>query len=330
MAIEAKAGFLNRIEQAIAENVTAAAMPKILAKIADLMELYEIRERPQEETTGPDCDMLKAFLDAMRVKGLSKKTLYRYEYVIGKLLKDVQVSCRQITVHHLRDWLAKEQARGLALSTLDGDRQVFSTFFGWLYREGLIERSPTLNLAPIKVPKKKKKIFTDVELDRLHRAAAGDLRDTAIISFLESSACRVSELCELNKDCVDLERGEVIVHGKGDKERLVMLSEVAVDQLRTYLKSRRDWNEALFLSEKKEKRLEPGGVRVMLNRVAALAGVEHVHPHKFRRTWATNAARYGMPIHQISALLGHEKIDTTMKYVILNDNDLRNSYRKYA
>ena len=141
MAIEAKAGFLNRIEQAIAENVTAAAMPQILAKIADLMELYEIRERPQEETTGPDCDMLKAFLDAMRVKGLSKKTLYRYEYVIGKLLKDVQVSCRQITVHHLRDWLAKEQARGLALSTLDGDRQVFSTFFGWLYREGLIERT---------------------------------------------------------------------------------------------------------------------------------------------------------------------------------------------
>ena len=330
MAIEAKAGFLNRIEQGIAGDVTAAAMPRILAKIADLMELYDMTERPREETDERENDMLGAYLDAMRIKGLSKKTLWRYEYIMKRVLKDLKVGCRQVTVYHLRDWLTKEQKRGIAPSTLEGFRQIFSAYFGWLYREGLIVRSPTTNLAPIKVPKKKKKIFSQVELDRLHRAANGSLRDAAIISFLESSACRVSELCELNKDCVDLERGEVIVHGKGDKERMVMLSDVAVYQLRLYLKDRHDWNEALFLSEKKEQRLEPGGIRVMLNRVAAKAGVENVHPHKFRRTWATNAARHGMPIHQISALLGHEKIDTTMRYVILNDNDLRNSYRKYA
>ena len=330
MAIEAKAGFLNQIEQGIAGDVTAAAMPRILAKIADLMELYDMTERPREETDERENDMLGAYLDAMRIKGLSKKTLWRYEYIMKRVLKDLKVGCRQVTVYHLRDWLTKEQKRGIAPSTLEGFRQIFSAFFGWLYREGLIVRSPTTNLAPIKVPKKKKKIFSQVELDRLHRAANGSLRDAAIISFLESSACRVSELCELNKDCVDLERGEVIVHGKGDKERMVMLSDVAVYQLRLYLKERKDWNEALFLSEKKEQRLEPGGIRVMLNRVAAKAGVENVHPHKFRRTWATNAARHGMPIHEISALLGHEKIDTTMRYVILNDNDLRNSYRKYA
>ena len=330
MAMGAKAGFLNRIETAIASEVTAAAMPRIMAKIADLMELYEMTERPQEEADGREDDMLGAFLDAMRVRGLSKKTIRQYSYILGRLFKDVKVSCRQITVYHLRDWLAKEQARGLSLSTLDGNRQIFSTFFGWLYREGLIERSPTQNLAPIKVPKKKKKIFTPVELEKLHRAAAGNIRDLAIISFLESSACRVSELCELNKEDIDLERGEVVVHGKGDKERLVMLSDVAVDQLRQYLKGRRDWVPALFLSERGEKRMEPGGIRTMLNRVARAAGVEHVHPHKFRRTWATNAARHGMPIHEISVMLGHEKVDTTMKYVILNDNDLRNSYRKYA
>ena len=331
MAIEAKAGFLNRVEQAISGEVTAAAMPRILARIADLMQMYEISERLREDADEETDDMLKAFLDAMRVKGLSPKTIRRYEYILGRMLKDVKVSCRQITVYHLRDWLAREQRRGLNASTLDGFRQIFSAYFGWLFREGLIERSPTINLAPIKVPKKKRKVFTPVELDKLHKAVFGNIRDMAIISFLESSACRVSELCELNKEDLDLERGEVVVHGKGDKERLVLLSDVAVYHLRLYLKERKDWNEALFVSEKNaERRLTPDGIRVMLKRVGRRAGVENVHPHKFRRTWATNAARHGMPIHEISAILGHEKVDTTMKYVILNDNDLRNSYRKYA
>lgn len=329
MAMDAKAGLLNRLEKLIGGDVTAEAMPRILIKAADLLAEYDVRELPAPERDDGEDDLLACYMAAMEVKGLSRKTIYQYGYVMRRMLRDVKVRCRNVTVYHLRSWLAGEQRRGISLVTLKGYRQVFTAFFGWLYREGLLDKNPAINLDPIRVPKKKKKIFSQVELYRLRKAATESPRDLAIISFLESSACRVSEMCGLDVEDVDLERGEVVVRGKGNKERTVMLSEIAVEHLRMYLMDRPVQAGPLFLCDR-GRRLEPGGVRYILNQVAGRAGVKGVHPHKFRRTWATNACRHGMPIQEVCMLLGHERIETTMQYVVLNIEDLKNSYRKYA
>lgn len=326
MALEAKASFLEELRRRLEAEVTAAELPRILAGAADVLAGYEMQE-VSRETQEAD-DLLEQYLMALKIEGLSQKTIDRYEYVIKQMLKAVGVPCRKITIYHLRSYLAKEQARGIADSTMEGKRQVFTAFFNWLQRESLIERNPTANLGVIKCAKKKKQTFTEVEIEKLHQAC-DCVRDRAIIAFLGSTGCRVSEMTELNMNDVDLEKLEVVVHGKGKKERLVYLSPVAGMLIKEYMEERTDCCPALFAG-RREIRLSPDGVRTMLNRVADRAGVEHVHPHKFRRTLATGLERHGMQIQKIAAILGHEKLDTTMRYVVLNNDDIKNDYRRLA
>ena len=154
-------------------------------------------------------------------------------------------------------------------------------------------------------------------------------RDRAIIAFLASTGCRVSELTGLDRDMVDLDGLECVVHGKGNKERRVYLDGVTGMLIRAYLAERQDFNPALFVNRYHD-RLKADGVREMLTRLEKETGVEHVHPHKFRRTLATNMARKGMPVQEIARILGHDKIDTTMQYVMLDDDDIKYRYRKFA
>ena len=121
----------------------------------------------------------------------------------------------------------------------------------------------------------------------------------------------------------------VTVLGKGNKERVAYLDSVALMLLQRYLATRQDAHNALFVGQRGE-RLQPGGVRYMLKQLAKKTGVQNVHPHRFRRTLATNLIVHGMPIQEVAAVLGHDKIDTTMRYVFMEKSSVKNSYRKYA
>lgn len=120
-----------------------------------------------------------------------------------------------------------------------------------------------------------------------------------------------------------------IVYGKGAKERVVYIKDVAAMYLKKYLSQHIDNYPALFIG-KGTQRITPHGVRTMVCTVASKSGVTHVHPHKFRRTLATSLIAHGMLIQEVAAILGHDKLDTTMKYVYLNKEDIHNSYRKFA
>ena len=326
MAIDAKISFINQIETGLATEVTLDAMNRVMRIVADTLEGYEMRET--FETEDREDDLFNSFISALRVQGRSEKTIERYKFVITRLLDAVKLPIRRITVYHIRAYITAEKDRGIADSTLEGLRQVFSSFFGWLHREGLIERNPVSNIGTIKCPKKQKGVFTDDEIHRLMMNCTTG-RNRAIIAFLRSTGCRISELTELNRNAIDLNAGECIVRGKGDKERVVFLDDVAKMYLRQYLSTRRDFLEPLFIGYRME-RLQPGGIRIMLNEVAERAGVEHVHPHKFRRTLATNLARRGMPIQEIAAILGHDKIETTMEYIVMQKDDIKQAHRRYG
>ena len=327
MAIEAKVDFMNRLESRLADELTAAAMAKTLAAVAEVMDHYQITAAETDEADFGD-DLLEAFTDAMKVQGRTQKTIDRYVYVIRRMMDFVKVPTRRITVYHLRGYLSAEKERGISEQTLEGCREVFSAYFNWLQREDLIQKNPTANLGVIKVPIVTKKTYSEVDFEKLNQECRS-IRDRAIIHFLSSTGCRISEMTGLNRDQVDLKAMECIVHGKGNKERTVYLDEVAGMLLGQYLETRKDSEPALFIG-RGNRRLLPGGVRAMLKKLGIAAEVDHVHPHKFRRTLATNMARHGMPVQEVAAILGHEKIDTTMKYVVLNKDDIKSSYRRYA
>ena len=324
MAIEAKESFLRQIEKSLSTVTTADTMAKTLSIIADVMDGFDMREITIEDEQD---DMLECFLEAMDVQSRSKKTIAHYRGVLRRFLTDAKVPARRVTVYHLRSYLAKMKADGRKDSTLAHCREVFSSFFGWLFREGLIEKNPVTNLGTIKVAKEEKKIFTDIDMEKM-RQNCSCLRDRAIISFLASTGCRVAELVDLDTETVDLDSLECIVHGKGNKERTVYMDTVTAMYLRNYLSTRKDKSEALFVN-RYGRRFETGGIREMLKRLEAASGVDHVHPHKFRRTLATNMAKRGMPIQTIAAILGHEKIETTMRYIVLNKEDVKLKYKQY-
>lgn len=326
MSAEARASFLDQLKTKLSSEVTVDQMKRVLAAASGVMMNFDISEIPSGDLSRDD--LLDQYVAALKVQSRSAKTIDRYTYVLERMIKSVGVPCGRITVHHLRAYLAGEKERGIGDSTLEGIRQIFSAFFNWLQRESLIDKNPCANLGPIKCAKKKKQVYSDVDIEKLNQNCSC-VRDRAIISFLGSSGCRISEVIELNRDAVDLDKLECVVHGKGDKERRVYMSPVAGMLIRDYLNGRKDENPALFVGRRGE-RLQPGGVRCMLNRVAEAAGVEHVHPHKFRRTLATRLTRHGMPIQDVAAILGHDKLDTTMQYVVMADEDVKIAYRRYT
>ena len=326
MAIDAKISFLNQTEKRLAAILTAEQLPQVLSAVSDIMEGYEIRETAFAEENRDD--LLDCYIDALQVQGRSERTLWRYKYVITRMLKTVGVPTRRITVYHLRNYLATLQKNGCKDSTAESERQVLSAYFNWLQREALIERNPTANLGAIKCAKRKKQIFSAVDMEKM-KAACKCERDRAIIAFLAATGCRIGETTELNRDDIDFNSLECVVRGKGNKERTVYLNAVAAMQLKAYFASRTDDNPALFAG-KGGTRLMPNGVRVMMRELEKRSGVDHIHPHKFRRTLATELSRHGMPIQEIAKILGHEKIDTTLKYVMINEDDIKQSYKRFA
>ena len=332
MAIDAKVNFLRDVEQAAAETIPQARLQQMLVFISDVLEGYDMRACDRWDGEAKD-DMFECFLASMRVQGRSQGTIDRYKRTIRIFMEQAKVPTRKVNVYHIRTWLAAEKDRGLMDSTVEGYRQVLSSYFGWLFKEGLIERNPMGNVGAIKVPKRQKETFSDVEMSKM-MAACRTLREKAILSFLSSTGCRVSEMVSLDRDQIDLRNQEAVVYGKGNKERTVYFDSVTANLLERYMKRRKDGLDAVFIGQgvgrNKPDRLQPNGVRVLLKKIGKRANVAHVHPHKFRRTMATELARHGMPIQTVSHLLGHEDISTTMEYVMQRPEDVKIEYRRFA
>ena len=329
MSIASRTQLMRDLSTVIGHYVSADTMDEIMAALSEKIGRFSIDL--EEAPSGSDSeteDLLKAFLSAKEVEGRSAKTIKRYEYICRKALGKMGVPLRDVSVFHLRKYLADEKARGLSDCTLDGNRECLSSLFGWLHKEGLLNRNPTANLGSIKVQKKVRKPYSQSDIEKLKEHCTSS-RDKAIICLLMSTGCRIGEVCGLNRDALDFSSKEVTVLGKGNKERTVFLDDVTVMVLDRYLSERKDDSPALFTG-KATDRLTPGGVRFMLRNLAEKAGVENAHPHRFRRTLASNLIDHGMDIQNVAQILGHERLDTTMKYIYTSKGELKNQYRKYA
>ena len=275
-------------------------------------------------------DALESFLTAKRIEGCSEKTLSYYQKTIEAMLSNIGKTAQQITTDDLRQYLTMYQVqRGSSKVTIDNIRRILSSFFSWLEDENHILKSPARRIKKIRSKRTVKSVYSDEELIALTDACSCK-RDLAIINLLSSTGMRIGELVSLNREDVDLNRRECIVLGKGNKERVVYFDATTKLHLNNYLQERSDNVAALFCSlTKPSSRLQVSGVELRLRSLGTKAGVKHVHPHKFRRTLATKAIGKGMPIEQVQKLLGHQKIDTTLMYAMVDQDNVRDSHRRY-
>ena len=230
---------------------------------------------------------------------------------------------RSISIHYII-WRLRSKV------SIDNIRRNLSSFFSWLEEENYILKSPMKRIHKIKTDKVIKETLSDESLECL-RDSCDNLRDLAIIDLLASTGMRVGELVNINIEDIDFENRECVVFGKGNKERPVYFDARTKIHLKNYLKSRTDDNPALFVSlDKPFNRLQISGVEIRLRNLGRRLGIHRVHPHKFRRTVATRAIDKGMPIEQVQSLLGHSQIDTTMHYAMVNQNNVKESHRKFV
>ena len=270
------------------------------------------------------------FLSAKQVEGCSERSVNYYSSTLDNLIKNLEKPFNQIETEDLRIYLSEYQKKNDASKqTIDNIRRILSSFFTWLEDEDYILKSPVRRIHKIKTMKQVKETYSDEALERL-RDNCKTIRDLALIDMLASTGMRVGELVKLNRVDVDFVNRECVVLGKGSKERVVYFDARTKLHLQNYLNSRTDENEALFVSLlEPHNRLEIAGVEIMLRKLGRSLEINKVHPHKFRRTLATRAIDKGMPIEQVQKLLGHQKIDTTMEYAIVDQQNVKNSHKKY-
>ena len=277
-----------------------------------------------------DDDFLKIYLSAKKVEGCSEKTLGYYRATIQNTILVVDKPVKQITTDDLRLYLDNYQRNGrTGKVTIDNIRRVLSSFFSWLENEDYILKSPVRRIHKVRTGKTVKETYSDESLE-IMRDFAGNIRDLALIDLLSSTGMRVGELVKLTRNDIDFENRECIVFGKGDKERKVYFDARTKIHLQRYLSKRKDENPALFVTLLAPfNRLKISGVEIRLRELGRKLNIPRVHPHKFRRTLATVAIDKGMPIEQVQHLLGHQNIDTTMQYAMVNQTNVKNSHRKF-
>ena len=326
--MDAKMQILQSFQSQLCKSLDNEQVTRVCRILDGILGEYSICKTQKTESK---LDLLlEDFIQAKKLEGCSEKTLGYYKSTLDKLFKSTNKPAAEITSEDIRKYLSNFQTtRQVSKMTIDNNRRIFSTFFSWLENEDLILKSPMRKIHKVKQDITVQKVFTDENMVIL-RDKCKDVRSKALVDLLESTGIRVGELVKLNKSDIDFEQRQTIVIGKGAKEREVYFNASAKLHLREYLESRTDDCPALFVQQKAPyNRLSISGVESTLRKLGKCANINKVHPHRFRRTMATEAINRGMPIEQVQRLLGHAKIDTTMRYAQVDQQNVKMSHRKY-
>ena len=324
-----KEKVIKEIEQKMASilnNEQKEKLKEVLLYTFYNIEVTSIKDELVEDTT----DYAKMFIAAKRIEGCSERTLNYYETTIKTMVEKLSKKVNSIETEDLRNYLSEYQAKNnCSKVTIDNVRRILSSFFAWLEDEDYIMKSPVRRIHKVKATQTVKETYTDEELEEM-RDACIEIRDLAMVDFLASTGVRVGELVNLDRVDIDMQERSCVVLGKGGKEREVYFDARTKIHLQNYLNSRTDNNPALFVSLLRPyDRLKISGVEIRLRELGKRINIKKIHPHKFRRTMATKAIDKGMPIEQVQVLLGHRKIDTTLQYAMVNQNNVRNSHKRF-
>lgn len=327
-----KENIIQSVVAAMQRDLDCRQMARLKAVLASELQGVTITECSEcaTRTAEENEQLLSSFISAKKIEGCSEKTLAYYRNTIERLLAVLSVAICHITTSDIRAYLSGyQESHSSSKVTIDNMRRIFSSFFAWLEDEDYIAKSPVRRIHKVKTDSLVKEVLSDEQLEQL-RDSCTNRRDLAIIDILSSTGIRVGELVKLNRDDIDFHERQCVVFGKGNKERMVYFNARTKLHLQQYLNERTDDNPALFVSlHSPHTRLTISGVEVRIRQLGQQLSMPKVHPHKFRRTLATIAIDKGMPIEQVQRLLGHVRIDTTLHYAIVNQNNVKMAHKKF-
>lgn len=276
--------------------------------------------------------LLEYFTVCKLSSGRSHKTIKQYLLVANQLCNLTGKELSAITSEDVIYFLAKYPTiKNVSSCTMDSKRRYLSSIFSLLKKHKKIDENPMDMVESLKCPIKIKEQFTDQEIHKLYESindCKNNIvrhRNDAILSLSLDTGCRVSELTNISiKDC-DFDKNEVKLLGKGNKERITFFSKSTKHKLFDYLKLRKEYknSDPLFMDITNKYRLKSSGIRAMMKRLGKISGVNNVHPHRFRRTCATNLVLKNIPIDTISRYLGHSSLDTVQRYVVNSNQRMK-------
>lgn len=293
-------------------------------------------------------DLKREFLEYLEIeKGRSLKTVENYDRYLTRFFKqsgvDKAPAITEEVVRSYRLWLNRQENKQKTGGTLKKNTQNYHlialrAFLKYLIRRKVVSLAPdSIELA--KTPARNLDLVTSTELERLlscpDTKELKGLRDRAILELFFSTGLRVSELCGLNQDSIDLARDEFSVRGKGEKVRVVFLSPTAKDAIRAYIKGRKDMEEALFVGLSKinknaSQRLTPRSIERLVRYYATKAGIsKKMTPHVLRHSFATDLLQNGADIRSVQMMLGHSSVSTTQIYTHVTDKHLKEIHKSF-
>ena len=339
---------------------SGADVEQLKSRLIIILDKYEIEPRCTEVAVVNEDDItkyIKLFLISKRVSGRTDRTIQRYKSDLTRFFGRVQKSPLDITSDDIKLYLATKEVKDGASKVYQRNiLRVISSFYQWMVKEEHILKNPMNKVDEIKIPKVKKEAFSESQIEQLRFAIGDDMRLACMFELLLCTWCRVSELAQIKISDIAQDRESVLVHGKGSKDRVCYINARAKICMERYLQARSDDNDYLFpkssvgrfiRAECKKRKLKPNcwwktkdligeghmdksTIESLVRDLGKRAKVEHVHPHRFRRTGATFALRRGMPIEQVSKILGHESIETTQIYLDISEQELAQAHKKYV
>lgn len=337
----------------------------IKSKLTIILNDYEIEQRHTEIAIVDEDEIpkyIRLFLINKKVAGRTDRTIQQYKAELERFFREVQKSPLEITSDDIKLFLAKKEVRDNVSKVYQCNiLRVLSSFYQWMIKEEYLLKNPMNKIDEIKVPKIKKDAFTETQIEQMRMNFEDDLRLMCIFELLLSTWCRVSEIAQIKMSDISETMENILIHGKGSKDRICYINARAKIIMQKYLSERQDENAYLFPNCKikvtdtkclisveckkrkvnpkdwwKEKDLVGDGhidksvIETMIRKLGKRSGVDKAHPHRFRRTGATFALRRGMPIEQVSKILGHESIETTQIYLDISEKELEQAHRKYV
>ena len=305
-------------------------IPATVEAVSEILKDYIILKENDDQRSDLH-RRIKYYLGAKKIDGLSERTLKNYKYNLEMFAAKVNKSAAKITTDDIRGYISYlDETRHLKDTSLQTHINTLRAFFGWLHTEERIKKNPMAKIKSLKLDKKGARQALSVEeLERLRDACEG-YREKALVEFLVSSGCRLSEVAQLSASDLNLTDRSVQVTGKGDKDRSVYFSVRARLMLQVYIRERKG-GEGLFCSCKSPYQpLKQRAIQRIIHNISERAGLAaRVHPHLLRHTFATHAINGGMDVTVIQKLLGHEDVSTTQIYAALNDETIRHQYNKF-
>lgn len=329
--------------QKMSESLDEEQLEKLKNTLFIVFHGKEIVEEKNEiivSNEESDQQKMEMFVASKKVSGRKNNTLKQYVNELKACRAAIGKNFEDITSMDLKWYLGiLKEKKGNKITTIRNKIRYLNSFYTFLVKEEMILKNPVDKIETPKMDYTIKKPFSVQEMESI-RKACGNPRDRALVEFMYSTGLRVSEVCSLDVSDIDLYQKRFTVTGKGSKERIVYVSDAACFHLKEYLRWRSKKEKIdledlskkpLFVSLKGAfERISSAGIEYICRQIGKVSGISNVHPHRFRRTFATGMIKRGMKLEELMKLMGHTKMDTTLIYCEVDQENVRNSYYKYA